>query len=461
MVVFAKGAPDVLLPRCTEERVGEGTRPLTPQRREEILRAVDALGAQALRTIGVAYRTLGRDALTGAPSAEMERSLVWLGVVGMIDPPRPEARASVAEARRAGVRPIIITGDHPVTAAAIAAELGVSEAGARTLVGSQLQSMDDAALREAVREVSVYARVAPEHKLRIVRALSANGEIAAMTGDGVNDAPALKAADIGVAMGITGTDVAKGAADMILTDDNFASIVAAVEEGRSIFANIQRFLRYLLSSNAGEVLTMFLGVVLAGVIGLVPEEGSTLLVPLLATQILWINLLTDAGPALALGVEPPDHDVMLKPPRDPRTPVITARMWLDIAFVGVVMAAGTLGVMDWALPGGLVTGPGAAGRGLRHAQTMAFTTLVFFQLFNAFNSRFDDRSAFRKLLANRWLWAAVLISVALQLAVVHTPFLQAAFRTVSLAPRDWLVCLAVASSALWAMELKKLVMRRG
>jgi Ca2+-transporting ATPase len=367
----------------------------------------------------------------------------------------------VAEARRAGVRPIIITGDHPVTAAAIAAELGVSEAGARTLVGSQLQSMDDAALREAVREVSVYARVAPEHKLRIVRALSANGEIAAMTGDGVNDAPALKAADIGVAMGITGTDVAKGAADMILTDDNFASIVAAVEEGRSIFANIQRFLRYLLSSNAGEVLTMFLGVVLAGVIGLVPEEGSTLLVPLLATQILWINLLTDAGPALALGVEPPDHDVMLKPPRDPRTPVITARMWLDIAFVGVVMAAGTLGVMDWALPGGLVTGPGAAGRGLRHAQTMAFTTLVFFQLFNAFNSRFDDRSAFRKLLANRWLWAAVLISVALQLAVVHTPFLQAAFRTVPLAPRDWLVCLAVASSALWAMELKKLVMRRG
>src|SRR5512145_878048 len=253
----------------------------------------------------------------------------------------------------------MITGDHPVTAAAVAAEL---------------EALDDAALRAAVRETAVYARVAPEHKLRIVRALHENGEIAAMTGDGVNDAPALKAADIGVAMGITGTDVAKGAADMVLTDDNFASIVAAVEEGRSIFANIQRFLRYLLSSNIGEVLAMFLGVVLAGAIGLVPGEGSSIVVPLYATQILWINLLTDAGPALALGVEPADHDVMLRPPRDPRRRVIGARMWLDIVVIGLVMAAGTLGVMDWALPGGLVTGPDA-GRGLRHAQTLAFTTL--------------------------------------------------------------------------------------
>jgi P-type Ca2+ transporter type 2C len=457
-LLFAKGAPDVLLARCTEERVGGGTRALTRSRREEISRAVDGLGSAALRTIGVAYRTLGRDALGGELSEEVEQTLVWLGVVGMIDPPRPEARASVAEARRAGVRPIMITGDHPVTAAAIAAELGISGEGARALVGAQLQRMDDAQLREAVREVSVYARVAPDHKLRIVRALNANGEIAAMTGDGVNDAPALKAADIGVAMGITGTDVAKGAADMILTDDNFASIVAAVEEGRSIFANIQRFLRYLLSSNIGEVLVMFLGVVLAGTIGLVPEEGSAVVAPLLATQILWINLLTDSGPALALGVEPADHDVMLRPPRDPRSRVITGRMWFDIVFVGAIMAAGTLGVMDWALPGGLVTG-GHAGRGMRHAQTMAFTTLVFYQLFNAFNARFEDRSAFRELLSNRWLWLAVLGSAALQLAVVHAPFLQRAFRTVPLAPRDWLICVAVASSVMWSMELEKRVMR--
>jgi Ca2+-transporting ATPase len=460
MIVFAKGAPDVLLARCTEERIGDGTRPLTRARREEISRAVDQLGSSALRTLGVAYRALGRDSLTGDLDEDVEQALVFLGVVGMIDPPRPEARASVVEARRAGIKPIMITGDHPVTAAAIAVELGIAEQGAKAIVGAQLQTMDDEQLREAVRNVSVYARVAPEHKLRIVQALHANGEIAAMTGDGVNDAPALKAADIGVAMGITGTDVAKGAADMVLADDNFASIVAAVEEGRSIFANIQRFLRFLLSSNIGEVLVMFLGVVFAGTIGLVPEEGSALVVPLLATQILWINLLTDSGPALALGVEPADHDVMLRPPRDPRSGVVTRRAWLDIVFVGAIMAIGTLLVMDWALPGGLIAGGDGAGRGLRYAQTMAFTTLVFFQLFNTLNARFEDRSAFHRLFANRWLWLAVLVSVGLQLAVVHAPFLQSAFRTAPLAPRDWLICTLVASSVLWLSELKKLLVRR-
>jgi P-type Ca2+ transporter type 2C len=456
--VFAKGAPDVLLARCTEERIGDATRALTRARREEISRSVEELASAALRTLGVAYRTVARDALPGGASEEAEQSLVFLGVVGMMDPPRPEARAAVAEARSAGVRPIMITGDHPVTAAAVAAELGIAEAGATALTGSQLQKMEDQQLREAVRDVSVYARVAPEHKLRIVRALEANGEIAAMTGDGVNDAPALKAADIGIAMGITGTDVAKGAADMILTDDNFASIVAAVEEGRSIFANIQRFLRYLLSSNIGEVLVMFLGVVFAGTIGLFSEEGSAVVVPLLATQILWINLLTDSGPALALGVEPADRDVMLRPPRDPRSRVIGGRAWFDIVFIGAIMAVGTLLVMDWSLPGGLLTGD-EAGRGLVYAQTMAFTTLVFYQLFNTFNARFERRSAFHKLFANRWLWLAVLASIALQLAVIYLPFLQRAFRTAPLAPRDWLICLAVASSVLWAMELKKLVTR--
>lgn len=454
--VLAKGAPDVLLARCTAERAGESTRSLTAERREEILRTVDRLASEAMRTLGVAYRTLARDAVTGELSEDLEQALVWLGVIGMIDPPRPEARAAVDVARRAGIRPIMITGDHPVTAVAIAAELGISQDGDRALVGAQIQKLDDVALREAVREVSVYARVAPEHKLRIVRALHANGEIAAMTGDGVNDAPALKAADIGVAMGITGTDVSKGAADMILADDNFASIVAAVEEGRSIFANIRRFLAYLLSSNIGEVLVMFLGVVLAGTIGLVPEEGSSFVVPLLATQILWINLLTDSGPALALGVEPADRDVMLKPPRDPRSRVITGRMWADIVLVGLVMAAGTLAVMDWALPGGFF-GVDGDGRGVRHARTMAFTTLVFFQLFNALNARFPDRSAFHRLFANRWLWLAILASIALQLAVVYVPFLQAAFRTAPLAATDWFVCIAVASSVVGVMDLRKLL----
>jgi P-type Ca2+ transporter type 2C len=455
-IVFAKGAPDVLLARCTEERVGHARRPLTPERRAEIARAVDELGAAALRTLGVAYRP----AAPGEPAGDdLERDLVFLGVVGMIDPPRPEAMSAVARARRAGVRPILITGDHPRTASAIAAELGIAERGARAVVGAELDAIDDARLREVVRDVSVFARVAPEHKLRIVRALRANGEITAMTGDGVNDAPALKAADIGVAMGLAGTDVARGAADMVLTDDNFASIVAAVEEGRSIYANIQRFLRYLLSSNAGEVLVMFLGVVLAGTIGLAAGEGAHVVTPLLATQILWINLLTDSGPALALGVEPADPAVMGKPPRDPRSPVISRTVWLDILLVGLVMALGTLAVMDWALPGGLLGGGEAPGNALRRARTLGFTTLVFFQLFHTLDTRFEDRSAFHALFANRWLWLAVTTSAGLQIAVVHVPFLQRAFGTVALDGRDWLVSIAVASSVVWACELRKLVAR--
>jgi Ca2+-transporting ATPase len=457
VMVFAKGAPDMLLGRCDFERFGaeDQVRPLTEERRAEILAAVEGLAAEALRTLGVAYRTLEQDAVSGGLREEAEQEFVFLGVVGMIDPPRPEAQQSVAEARRAGIRPIMITGDHPRTAAAIAEELGISAAGTGAVTGQELQGLDDEALRRCVEERSVFARVAPEHKLRIVRALKDEGEIAAMTGDGVNDAPALKAADIGVAMGITGTDVSKGAADMVLTDDNFASIVAAVEEGRGIFANIQKFLRYLLSSNIGEVLTMFGGVVLAGVIGLVAEEGSLVVVPLLATQILWINLLTDSGPALALGLEPADHAVMERPPRDPRTPVITRTMWFNILFVGVIMAVGTLAVMDWTLPGGLIPGDGS----LRYAQTLAFTTLVFFQLFNVFNARSDERSAFANLFSNPWLWLAVGFAVLLQVAVVYLPFLQQAFGTVPLAPLDWLVCAAVGSTVLWLMELRKLVGR--
>jgi Ca2+-transporting ATPase len=467
VVAFAKGAPDVLLARCSHERVGDDVRPLTEERRDAILASVDTLAAEALRTLGTAYRTVpiseGDDAIDNLrpkleDEAELEHDFVFLGVVGMIDPPRSEARDAVADAKQAGIRPVMITGDHPTTASAIARELGIIGAGDRAVTGGELQKMDEEHLRARVREASVYARVAPEHKLRIVRALKANGEIAAMTGDGVNDAPALKSADIGVAMGITGTDVSKGAADMILTDDNFASIVAAVEEGRSIFANIQKFLRYLLSSNIGEVLTMFLGVIGAGLIGLVPEEGTAVVVPLLATQILWINLLTDAGPALALGVEPSDHDVMLRPPRDPRTRVITRAMWVDIVFVGVIMAVGTLLVIDIALPNGLI--PGGTGD-MRYAHTMAFTTLVCFQLFNVFNARSLERSAFRKLFENKWLWLAVAISAALQVAVVYTPFLQQAFRTAPLSLGDWLLCVGVGSSVLWLSELRKLVMRIG
>ncbi|MCS6880896.1 MAG: cation-translocating P-type ATPase [Oscillochloridaceae bacterium] len=457
LIVFTKGAPDILLARCDYERVGlEGeVRSLTAERRREILACIEELADQALRTLGVAYRTLARDAASGQFSEDVERSLVFLGVLGLIDPLRPEARQSVAQAKRAGIRPIMITGDHPRTAAAIAAEAGIGAPGQSAMTGSALQQMDDAELRRVLGACSVFARVAPEHKLRLVRALKADGAIVAMTGDGVNDAPALKAADIGVAMGITGTDVSKGAADMILTDDNFASIVAAVEEGRSIFANIQKFLRYLLSSNIGEVLTMFGGVTLASVIGLTHGEGTLLVAPLLATQILWINLLTDAAPALALGLEPADPQVMERPPRDPRTPVITRQMWFNIFFAGLIMAVGTLAVMDAALPGGLIAGTGD----LAYAQTMSFTTLVLFQLFNVLNARSDERSAFYRFFGNPWLWGAVGLSFVLQALVVYLPALQRPFNTVPLSLNDWVVCVGVASSVLWLGEARKLIAR--
>lgn len=454
LLLFSKGAPDVLLALCSHEQVGHQARPLDAKRRAEIQASNEALAGDALRTLAVATRLLPRDALTNQQADEsVEQELVFLGLFGMLDPPRDEVRDAVTLSRDAGIRPIMITGDHPVTARVIAAELGI-EAEHGAVTGAELEAMSSAELRKTAREVSVFARVNPEHKLRLVKALQQEGMIVAMTGDGVNDAPALKSADIGVAMGITGTDVSKEAADMILTDDNFASIVAAVEEGRSIFANIRKFLRYLLSSNMGEVLTMFFGVILADLIGLVPEGGGVVL-PLLATQILWINLLTDGAPALALGVDPASRDIMRKPPRPPSEGVITASMWRGVLFVGVIMAAGTLLVLDASLPGGFIEGGGS----LAYGQTMAFTTLVLFQLFNAFNARSDDVSAFGTLFSNVWLWAAIAFALLLQIAVVYLPFLQQAFSTVSLSASDWLYCALVASSVLWLRELSKLLKR--
>jgi Ca2+-transporting ATPase len=448
---------------------------LTSDRRLAILETNEDLARRALRTLGIAYRDLSTDTLAdddppsfGSPTRErdlagvfaaagvderVERELVFAGLVGMIDPPRDEARQAVARAKAAGIRPMMITGDHPTTAAVIATDLGIAvDAGAVT--GADIEQADDASLAQTVRDRSVYARVNPEHKLRIVNALQRQGAVVAMTGDGVNDAPALKTADIGIAMGITGTDVAKAAADIILADDNFASIVAAVEEGRAIFANIRKFLRYLLSSNFGEVMTMFFGVLLAPVIGLT-GTGDAVVLPLLATQLLWLNLVTDGAPALALGIDQADPGLMNEPPRSKHEGVITRAMWFGIFVVGVVMALGTLFVLDVSLPGGLVSGSGD----LRYAQTMAFTTLMLFQLFNVFNARSDTTSAFTRLFTNRWLWAALGLSLVLHGLVIYTPFLQQAFSTTRLTVRDWLLCLAVASSVLWIRELNKLVAR--
>ncbi|HEX5048833.1 MAG TPA: cation-translocating P-type ATPase [Gammaproteobacteria bacterium] len=455
LLAFTKGAPDVLLARCTMIEVGDDREPLTEERREEIRRSNEALAGQALRTLGVAMRLLPRESFDRDDVGEdIEHDLVFLGLIGMMDPPRPEAAASVARAQAAGIRTLMMTGDHPVTAAMIAAELGIAE-DATAITGAELERMSDDELRRKASTVSVYARVNPGHKLRIVEALQREGEVVAMTGDGVNDAPALKKADIGVAMGVTGTDVSKQAADVVLADDNFASIVAAVEEGRAIFANIRKFLRYLLSSNVGEVMTMFFGVVFADALDLRAIEAGAVVLPLLATQVLWINLVTDGAPALALGIDPPDGDVMRQKPRPPSEGVITRAMWARVVLVGTVMAAGTLLVLDASLPGGLVEGTGD----MRYAQTMAFTTLVLFSLFTVFVSRSDANSAFAGLFANRWLWGAVALSVLLQAAVVYVPFLQKAFSTAALSAADWVRCAVVASSVLWLSEVGKWLAR--
>src|SRR6266545_7688018 len=455
IAVVTKGAPDVLLTRCTRVQIGEEVVPLDDARRARVLADVNRLSAQALRTLGVAYRRLEQ---TTAPDLDesIEHGLVYVGMVGIIDPPRPEAAEAIRLARRAGIRTIMITGDHPLTAARIADDLGIVEPRPPVLTGSDLSLMDGSELAEAVRRTSVYARVSPAHKLAIVDALQADGNIVAMTGDGVNDAPALKAADIGIAMGTSGTEVTKEAANMILADDNFATIVRAVRQGRNIFDNIKKFLRYLLSSNMGEVLTVFLGVVGAGVIGLT-VTGDELVLPLLATQILWINLLTDSAPALAMGFDPEIDDVMSRPPRLVHERVIDARMWVGVLVIGVVMAAVTLLTIDLYLPGGLIEGD----RSLDNARTAGFTVLVLAQLFNSLNARSETVSAFHRLFVNPWLWAAIALSVLLQVAVVHLPLLNTAFGTTALTPQQWLVCTTMASAVLWASELRKLAIRAG
>lgn len=492
LTVFAKGAPDVLLGYCSRIAVNGAVRPMTQGDRQQILAAVERLSAEAYRTLGQAYRPLGTASLADVPGVRinaaghvadiadqsdvLESDLIWVGMVGIIDPPRTEVRDSVAEAHRAGIRTVMITGDHPLTAARIASDLGIIEtdrngsaAGAddlsgKVLTGVQLDELpDEQAFDKATREISVYARVAPEHKLKIVESLQRQGNIVAMTGDGVNDAPAVKTADIGVAMGITGTEVTKQSAKMILADDNFSTIVEAVREGRGIFDNIRKFLRYLLSSNVGEVFTVFGGVMLAGFLGITQPGSQGVTVPLLATQLLWINLLTDAAPALAMGVDPSTDDVMARKPRKLTDRVIDGQMWGDIIFIGLIMAAVTLIGMDMHLAGGLFTDRSVDAVGhdaqMTEARTMGFTILVFAQMLNALCSRSHDQSVFVGLFANKWLWGAIALSALLQVVVIYVPFLNTAFGTVPLSAGAWVECLGLAMVVLVASELRKCVLR--
>jgi magnesium-transporting ATPase (P-type) len=459
VLLSTKGAPDVVLERCVAENVGGDVVPLTDARRTAILADVERLAGEALRTIAVAVRDVTAGEIEVDELDEQDEcDLVYLGVVGIFDPPRPEAAAAIADAHAAGVRVIMITGDHPLTAARIGARLGLAGDDEIGVTGAELSELDPAGLAELARTRSVFARVAPEHKLQLVDALQADGQIVAMTGDGVNDAPALRRADIGVAMGVAGTEVAKEAADVILTDDNFATIIGAVREGRQILSDIRKVLRFLFASNAGEVLVMVLGVLAAGALGLDAIAGEQA-VPLLATQILWINLLTDAAPAIALGVDPAVEDVMHRPPRPVNSRVIDREMVLTIGLVSVTMAVAGLIALDLRLSGGLISGD-ADRLGIDRARTMVFTTIVLAQVCNAFNARSDHVSAFVRPFENRLLWAAVALTVSLQVAVVHLPGLQHGFRTAPLDAVEWAWCIALGSTVLWVDELRKLLTRR-
>ncbi|NLV37069.1 MAG: cation-translocating P-type ATPase [Clostridiaceae bacterium] len=414
--VFTKGAPDMLLKKCTCAYQSKGITALSSELKAKITKANDAMAEDALRVIALAYKEL--DSLAYNKDG-LESGLIFVGLMGMLDPPRPETAEAVLRCRLAGIKPVMITGDHKLTAVAIAKELDIYTQGDKVLTGAQLDQMDEKSLEEAVPEVSVYARVSPKHKLMIVRALKRAGNIVAMTGDGVNDAPAVKEADIGIAMGLAGTDVTREASSMVLLDDNFATIIAAIEEGRVIYNNIRKFIRYMLACNLGEVMTMFLGM-LAG-----------LPVPLLPIQILWINLVTDGLPAVALGFDPPEKDVMKRAPRKPDESIFSQGLAGTILFRGILIGLTTLTVYMSVLYF-------TADIGL--ARTSAFVTLVLTQLIHVFECKSERRSIFRiPLLNNIYLVLAVLCSLLMTLCVVYIPPLQNIFKTVPLGTKEWLI----------------------
>ncbi len=502
-IAITKGAPDQLIEWATHEMLVDKPVPMTEQRREEWLARIDAMADRGLRVLGLAFRPL--EAEPDEVTPEIERNLYFLGLVGILDPARPEASLAVERARRAGIRSIMITGDHALTAEAISRQLGILKPGQRAITGRELDRMSDAELLEALEHTSTFARVSPEHKLRLVRLLQSQNQIVAMTGDGVNDAPALKQADIGVAMGITGTDVSKGAAAMVLTDDNFASIVSAVEEGRIIYDNIRKFIKYLLSSNVGEILVMFVALLVG------------LKLPLLAIQILWINLVTDGLPAIALGFEPAEPDVMQRKPRPRSESILAGGTGRHIVWVGILIAALTLGGYVWGYTSrgmeplsptlgleklsqvqlaGIVgqssvpadwdaltpeqrieryltnsrssdpldeeRGEGLLAEAEKLPRTIAFTVLAITQMFEVMAIRAGDKTSFFQVWfrRNRLLLFAVALTAVLQLAVIYVPFMQAAFDTAPLSPLELAVSVALASLVLLCVEIEKLLTRR-
>jgi Ca2+-transporting ATPase len=432
LTAYAKGAPEMILESCDWHLTADGVKPLDDAGRKQALAMAQDMAGEALRVLAISTKA-------DATLETAQTGMTFLGLAGMIDPPRPEAKSAIATCAEAGIRAVMITGDHPVTAQAVARELGLLKTG-RVVTGAELEAMSDEEFKREVETIEVYARVSPAHKLRVVTALQANGHIVAMTGDGVNDAPSLKKADIGIAMGITGTDVTKEAAAMMLTDDNFASIVAAVEEGRGVFDNIKKYLMYLLSSNIGEIGLM---------------AGSALLglpLPLTAVQILYVNLATDGLPALALAVDPSEKDLMKRKPRNPRTGIFTRPVVSLMVAGGVWSTIINLGLFIWA---------SNSGRSIEEAMTMTFVSLVLIQFFKAYNFRSDRNSVFHKPFANKWLNTAIVWEIVLLLLIVYVPALHEPFNTFSLPLVDWLIVLALSLTISPVLELVKWMERRG
>ncbi|GAX35718.1 cation-translocating P-type ATPase [Nodularia sp. NIES-3585] len=444
-LMFTKGSPELTLARCNQIHLGNNSAPLTEEQRQKILAENNQMASQGLRVLGFAYKPLLELPPEGSDEIS-EVNLVWVGLIGMLDAPRPEVRVAVQESRNAGIRPIMITGDHQLTARAIAIDLGIAQEGDRVLTGQELQHITDQELEQQVDLVSIYARVSPEHKLRIVQALQRRGRFVAMTGDGVNDAPALKQADIGIAMGITGTDVSKEASDMVLLDDNFATIVAATKEGRVVYTNIRRFIKYILGSNVGEVLT----IASAPLLGL----GG---VPLTPLQILWMNLVTDGLPALALAVEPPEPDVMKRPPFSPRESIFARGLGSYIVRIGIVFAIVTIILMLWAFNHCKIP---VEGLDPERWKTMVFTSLCLAQMGHAIAIRSNNKLTIEmNPFSNMFVLGAVVVTTILQLMLIYVPPLRAFFGTHWLPPAELAICCGFSALMFVWIELEKLFFR--